>query len=201
MECDHSGDTSRRKFQNVVTDSCVVFRSAKERKCSAFAERKATIKNRPIPILLASTILHAQEEEPIQHPACIDSISKHDRRTCAQGENAFPAYSLMRWVLGVLPVKPGMKEVILSYYLCGLSEMKDAVPRPRGVIQVAWSKGEKGISLEVEVPEGMDVKVDLTSENISWKERMSLDGQELAIERQGKRSSDVPAGKHILTFY
>ena len=125
----------------------------------------------------------------------------NNRRAYAQGENAFPAYSLMRWVLGVQPVKPGMSEVLLTCNLCGLSKIKGAVPSPKGVIHMAWNKGKKEISIEVQIPEGLDVEVDLSSEDIKEKKMISLDGQEFAIEKQSNGSFDIPAGKHILKFY
>ena len=125
----------------------------------------------------------------------------NNKRANAQGENTFPAYSLTRWVLGVEPVKPGMAEVILSCNLCGLTEVKGAMPSPKGTIHVAWENGKKGISLEVEVPDGMHVKVDLNSEDIWEKKMMSLDGQNFVINKLSSGTIEVPAGRHILKFY
>jgi hypothetical protein len=123
------------------------------------------------------------------------------KRTNAQGENTFPAYSLTRWVLGVQPVKPGMTEVILSCNLCGLAEIEGCMPSPNGSIHVAWENSKKGISLEVEVPDGIHVKVDLNSEDIREKKMLSLDGQNFVIEMLGSGTFEIPAGKHILKFY
>jgi hypothetical protein len=123
------------------------------------------------------------------------------KRANAQGENAFPAYSLTRWVLGVQPVKPGMAEVILSCNLCGLPEVKGAMPSPEGNINVAWENGKKVVSLEVDVPNGMHVKVDLNSQDLREKKMLSLDGQEFAVEKLNNGSFDIPVGKHFLKFY
>ncbi len=125
----------------------------------------------------------------------------NNKRANAQGENTFPAYSLTRWVLGVQPVKPGMAEVILSCNLCGHTEVKGAMPSPKGNIHVAWKNGKKGISLEVEVPDGMHVKVDLNSEDLREKKMMSLDGQNFVINKLSSGTIEVPAGRHILKFY
>ena len=124
-----------------------------------------------------------------------------NRRAYAQGENAFPAYSLMRWVLGVQPVKPGLSEVVLSCNLCGLSEVEGAVPTPRGTIQMAWKKGKKAISLEVQVPEGLELKVDLTSEDLRGKKMVAMDGQNFVINELSSGTIEVPAGRHNLKFY
>ena len=125
----------------------------------------------------------------------------NNKRANAQGENTFPAYSLTRWVLGIEPVKPGMAEVILSCNLCGLTEVKGAMPTPKGIFHVAWENGKKGISLEVEVPDGMFVKVDLNSEDLTEKKMVSLDGQNFVINKLTGGTIEVPAGKHILKFY
>jgi hypothetical protein len=66
---------------------------------------------------------------------------------------------------------------------------------------MAWKKGARGISLEIEVPDGIHVKVDLKSEDLRDKKMLSLDGREFAIEKLGNGNFDIPAGKHTLKFY
>lgn len=117
-------------------------------------------------------------------------------RACAQAEQTFLSYSLTRWITGIQPTRPGMNEVILNCNLCGLLEVNGSMPSPHGIISVTWKKTKKDIRLEVTVPPGMRVLVDLNSLDVKNK-RIVMDSN--PVTHDGNYLG-IPAGKHILYF-
>jgi len=117
-------------------------------------------------------------------------------RSVVQAENTFITHSLTRWLLGMQPVKPGMKEVILSYNPCGLAEIKGAIPSPYGLISIAWGETKKGKTLEVEIPEGINVSLDMMSLDLK-KNLILLDGGNVSVDLKKLK---IPGGKHTLEF-
>ncbi len=117
-------------------------------------------------------------------------------RTCSQAEQTFLSYSLTRWLAGIQPVKPGMAEVILSYNLWGLSEVKSNMPSPQGIISVIWKETKKGACLEADIPKGIHALVDLNSPKLK-KKMILLDGN---FVTQNGNNLEIPEGKHILYF-
>jgi hypothetical protein len=65
---------------------------------------------------------------------------------------------------------------------------------------VAWNKGDRKISPEVDIPKAADVQADLSSEELRDKKRISLTGQAFVVEELRKVRFDIPAGKHNLKF-
>lgn len=114
-----------------------------------------------------------------------------------QGENTFIAHSLSRWLLGIQPTKPGMSEVIIACDLCGLSEIKGAVPTPSGSIAASWKVNKKNKSLEIEIPEGITAYLDSKSLS-SIKNSITIDGKQLIFEAEKKIL--IPPGKHLVVF-
>jgi alpha-L-rhamnosidase len=120
-------------------------------------------------------------------------------RSDAQGENAFPSYNLSRWILGVNPIKPGMREIELSHTPCGLKSYSGAVPTPAGVMGVTWKMETGGGSLVTDIPRGITVKLDIESLEIPTP-TLTLDGQPTNnADIQGKYFV-LPAGQHRLEF-
>jgi hypothetical protein len=115
-------------------------------------------------------------------------------RCNTQGEHTFLCYSLMRWILGIHPTKPGMAEVELSY---NQREIKGSMPSPKGIISVEWKALKDGISLEVDIPRGVRAYVNLNNLNLN-KKSCTLDGKSF---RLAKNNPEIPSGKHIMNFY
>ncbi len=78
-------------------------------------------------------------------------------RSDAQTESAFPPALFGQYVLGIRPLKPGLREVELSRPECGLSEIEGSLPTPAGRLSVRWNLKEG--HLQVEVPEGIQVRL------------------------------------------
>jgi alpha-L-rhamnosidase len=114
-----------------------------------------------------------------------------------QAENTYLAHSLPRWLLSVVPSKPGMKEVIVTCNFCGLSDIKGSIPTPYGNISVSWKETKKGKYLQLEVPEGIRAFADLKKMGLK-NETISLDGKNLNITTIPDEKLEIPRGKHTL---
>jgi len=86
-------------------------------------------------------------------------------RSDAQTESAFPPALFGELILGIQPVKPGLKEIELSIPECGLNDIKGSLPTPMGLLSVEWNlkRGE----LDIEIPEGMLVHFSMKAGTMS----------------------------------
>ncbi len=73
---------------------------------------------------------------------------------------AAPANLLPRFVLGVQPQAPGWTSARICPYIGNLQFAGGIVPTPLGPIRISW-KNANGFTLEIELPEGMDARVEL----------------------------------------
>lgn len=97
---------------------------------------------------------------------------------------AAPANLLPRYVLGVEPLKPGWKSARISPRVGELSYAKGQVPTIRGPILIEWKK-EAAFEMKLELPEGMDAKIDLPARK--GAKRMLLNGNPAAFtEKDGR---------------
>lgn len=71
---------------------------------------------------------------------------------------AAPANLLPRYVLGVRPLEPGWKTVLIRPCPGSLGACSGKVPTPRGPVEVAW---RQGFELTVQLPEGSGACVEL----------------------------------------
>ena len=62
------------------------------------------------------------------------------------------------YVLGVVPTKPGYKQIKVEPHLCGLNRAEGVIPTPAGEIIIKNSLQDGKIQIEISVPEGIDVK-------------------------------------------
>src|SRR5690606_20983377 len=65
---------------------------------------------------------------------------------------AAPANLIPRYLVGVRPLEPGFKKVVVQPRPGNLESFTAKVPTPRGAVQVRYSRKEGGIGLDVEVP-------------------------------------------------
>ncbi|MCF7849889.1 MAG: alpha-L-rhamnosidase N-terminal domain-containing protein [Kiritimatiellales bacterium] len=81
-------------------------------------------------------------------------------RSDAQTESAFFPGLFTRYILGVEPTQPGMKEVVLRYWPSkNLNRRTGAIPTPSGLLQVDWNISPSEIKLALKVPEGITAKL------------------------------------------
>ncbi|VGO11992.1 hypothetical protein PDESU_00540 [Pontiella desulfatans] len=75
-------------------------------------------------------------------------------RSDAQTESAFPPALFVRYLLGIEPVAPGMRKVLIHPVPAGLN-CKGAIPTPSGLLEVEWN----GSEVTVSAPHGIDVQL------------------------------------------
>ena len=79
-------------------------------------------------------------------------------RSDAQTESAFPPALFGEYLLGLRPVAPGLKTVLLSLPDTDLTRISGSLPSPMGALEVSWDL-EAG-TLRLVIPEGMQVQVE-----------------------------------------
>lgn len=121
-------------------------------------------------------------------------------RADAQAECGLWPMSLTRWVAGLEPVSPGMREVIVSRQPVALKQISATLPTPLGALRVAWVTDESGVELAATVPPGLVARLDLLSVGLSAGQQVLLDGQPLAPSEVTGRCYVIPAGAHRLFF-
>lgn len=84
-----------------------------------------------------------------------------DRGDLSHSWGATPLYQLTTQVLGVRPTAPGFTRFVVAPQTCGLTWAKGAVPTPHGELHVSWREQSKGLELELTVPRGCQVEVQL----------------------------------------
>jgi len=123
-------------------------------------------------------------------------LRPESNRTVSQAEQTFLTYTLSRWLLGIQPTKPGMKEIVISCHVGGLPEVKGDMPTPLGNVSVNWTDRGKGKHLEVIIPKGIRAFVDPSGKDLISK-KVTIDGK--AVNNKG-RKIQIPEGKHLLIF-
>ena len=83
-------------------------------------------------------------------------------RSDAQTESAFPPALFGEFILGIRPLKPGLREVELTVPDCGLAVIEGSIPSPKGILSVRWDMAER--DLLIEIPQGMQVRFVLPSD-------------------------------------
>lgn len=82
----------------------------------------------------------------------------------AQTESAFFPGLFCRYILGIEPTQPGLREVVLRYYPSNrLLRRRGAIPTPSGLLEVAWDVGPSGYEITLRTPRATTVRVDLAS--------------------------------------
>lgn len=69
--------------------------------------------------------------------------------SASQAENAYPPYTLSKWVLGVYPVMPGMTEMQISTMTSPYNQVSGSVPIAGGKLVTVEKSGNE---LSVELP-------------------------------------------------
>jgi alpha-L-rhamnosidase len=114
-------------------------------------------------------------------------------RTVSQAENTFISYSLSNWLLGIHPSQPGLAEITIKPNMGGLQEISGVMPSPKGNIPVKWIKTKKGMTLEIEIPDGMDGLLDM---NEIGSKTLLLDGKNMGEPTGNGKYMRIPVGKH-----
>ena len=127
-------------------------------------------------------------------------LQKGRTRSDAQTESAFPPALFAEFLLGVKPLKPGMREVVLSYQKSGLGHVKGTIPSPSGILTIEWNLNKQRNSLTVEVPDKMIVKIDLNSLGIKKEQKIEVNGKMFQSSLANDQYLQLKSGKQTLEF-
>lgn len=101
----------------------------------------------------------------------------------AQAENAFPPNTLSRYILGLHPTAPGMKEMKFSGFLSPYSDYTGLVPTPHGGIGVEVNNFIHRLSIPADVAVWLS-KEELRSNNIS---QVTVNNEPISVEAMPER--------------
>ncbi|UCF36210.1 MAG: hypothetical protein JSU96_15495, partial [Acidobacteriota bacterium] len=121
-------------------------------------------------------------------------------RSDAQTESAFPPALFGEFLLGVQPVKPGLREVLLSRPDSGVDEVEGALPSPSGVLSVHWKLAGEKPGLDLGVPADMTVKLDLKSLGMGTEAILFIDDQAVDLASITTGFVSLGEGDHRIRF-
>jgi hypothetical protein len=129
------------------------------------------------------------------------TFKKGRTRSDAQTESAFPPALFAEYLLGIRPVKPGMKEVELFYSPAGLDHVEGRVPSPEGDMTVLWDLNSEGSrELVVEVPGAMQVNLDLASLDVPPGRQILINGKPILPGNDSTSFFLMSEGRHRVEF-
>ena len=70
-----------------------------------------------------------------------------------------PAYFLPAYILGVRPMEPGFRKVLIQPDLCGLKWARGTIPTPYGIIEISLKEENDYIDATLNLPEGVEVEI------------------------------------------
>jgi hypothetical protein len=128
-------------------------------------------------------------------------LTKGRTRSDAQTESAFPPALFAEFILGIRPTRPGLEEVIVFHPKSGLTKAEGEIPSPLGNLLVRWAlEKEGGGNLNIEVPEGMRVNLDLASLGLLKERGVSVNGRRLDRAQETAPYLELRNGKHAVEF-
>jgi hypothetical protein len=78
---------------------------------------------------------------------------------CCFGFAAHPLNYMIRNLLGVIPLEPGHRRFSVRIAPQGLEYAQGKVATPYGYIEVSWKRIERGLEIDLVVPEGCEAVV------------------------------------------
>lgn len=74
-------------------------------------------------------------------------LQGHYTRSYCHAWSAAPAYFMGAYILGVRPLEPGSRKVLIDPAPCGLKWARGSVPVPGGRIDIQWKQSDGGLEL------------------------------------------------------
>ncbi|MHC4887704.1 MAG: alpha-L-rhamnosidase C-terminal domain-containing protein, partial [Planctomycetota bacterium] len=113
---------------------------------------------------------------------------------------AAPANIVGRYLLGVRPLEPGFRKVLIHPQLGPLGQASGKVPTPKGPVTVSVNAaGEQGVTLELELPAEMTARVGVPASDPQAV--LMVDGSAVEAERVGETLfvDSLGPGAHTMT--
>jgi hypothetical protein len=112
---------------------------------------------------------------------------------------AAPANLIPRYLVGVRPLEPGFKKVVVQPRPGSLDSFTANVPTPRGAVGVRYSRRGQEIDLTVDVPGNSTGRIGIPMSDVEPPFRVMHNGKEIAAEISETHAwvDDVPPGRHV----
>ena len=118
-------------------------------------------------------------------------------RSDAQTESAFIPALFAEFLLGVKPTKPGMTEMSIKLPQTKIKKINSVIPSPMGEVSVKWNRTlSKNKSLQLDIPKGMEIKLDIESFKIPQGRSIRINGKKIPMASFYK----IPSGKWEVVF-
>lgn len=85
-----------------------------------------------------------------------------------------PGYFLGAYILGIKPLEPGFKKVLIQPQLCNLRWVKGTVPTPNGKVDVSYREEDTYLDVRVNIPKGVTAEVVFPED---FKKRLRVNGE------------------------
>jgi len=122
-----------------------------------------------------------------------------DGRSDAQTESAFVPALFSRYILGIEPTQPGLRDVVLRYYPSSrLLRRHGAIPTPSGLLEVAWDVSSSEFNITMGIPPGTTVRVDLASLAAPSQDRISINDRPPSSNQLKDGFLVISSGDHTL---
>ena len=136
----------------------------------------------------------------------LDASGRNGRRTPrpsgrsdAQTESAFPPALFSRYILGIQPTSPGLREVVLRYYPSNrLLQRRGMIPTPSGPLEVRWDISPAEFRISLRIPPATTVRVDLVSLGVPSPPQIILNGKPISPSEVKNSFAEISAGDHTL---
>ena len=120
-------------------------------------------------------------------------------RSDAQTESAFFPGLFSRYVLGIEPTQPGLRDVVLRYYHSNrLHRRHGTIPTPSGLLEVAWDVSPAEIKITLQTPSHTTVRVDLASLGTPSNDDISINNKPPSANQVKNGFLVLPTGRHTV---
>ena len=124
---------------------------------------------------------------------------QYKTRSDAQTESAFPPALIAEYVFGLRVLSPGMRKVSLSRIYSGVKQASGSFPTPFGDLEVSWENQSKGGGLQLTIPEGMELMLDLESLE-SRRDKILVNGQAFVLGNGKNKYHNLSSGRHTIGY-
>lgn len=90
--------------------------------------------------------------------------------------SAGPTYFLSTKILGIFPLEPGFKKVLIQPFPANLTFCSGKFPTPKGEIDISWENLSNSFNLYLKIPKGIKTKIVLPK---GKKSEVYLNGKKL----------------------
>lgn len=120
-------------------------------------------------------------------------------RSDAQTESAFPPALFARYILGLEPVTPGLRDVVLRHHPAErLPRRQGAIPTPSGPLEVEWEISPAEFRITVVTPPGTTVRLDLASVGPPRSAGISINGRPVSRDHVAQELLVLPSGRSLV---